>query len=140
VTRTHRLNRIALTLVLASVALLAACGSDSKADSPAGGRPTTPAQLEIIEPTANQQTGANLIAQFKLTGAKFAAQTTTDVKPDEGYIHVSVDDKQVAIVDTTEVPLYALAPGPHVLQAEFVASDHAPFQNRAVASVSFTVA
>ena len=121
---------------------LAACGGsqpNSHASSSGTGRPITPGRLEILQPTANQQTEPNLTAVLKLTGATFAGQTTTNVTPNQGFIHISVDNQQLEIVDTTEVPLYGIAPGPHVLQAEFVASDHAPFQNRPTASVSFTV-
>jgi hypothetical protein len=154
VTRNRSLPRLALIAVVLSAVVLAACGGDSKASSnsssstsassspsvPAGTRPTTPATLTIVDPKADQQEPANFTAKFDLTGATFAKETSTNITPDQGFIHVSVDDRQVAIVDTTDVPLYALAPGPHTLSGEYVASDHVPFANRTIASVSFTVA
>jgi hypothetical protein len=84
-------------------------------------------------------TGANLIVKFKLTGGTFAAATSANVKPDEGFIHVSVDDQQLEVVNTPDVPLYGLTPGPHTLSGEYVASDHAPFANRVIVTVPFTV-
>jgi hypothetical protein len=151
-TRNQRLSRLGVSLLF--VAMLAACGGGSSGSgssgsgsastpgstsSAAGGRPTTTAQLEIVQPTPNQVTDANPTIVFKLTGAKFAAQTTTNVKPDEGYIHLSLDDRQLEVVDSLEVPLFNVPPGPHVVEGVFVASDHAPFANQPSASVSFTV-
>jgi hypothetical protein len=151
-TRNQRLSRLGVSLLF--VAMLAACGGGSSGSgssgsgsastpgstsSAAGGRPTTTAQLEIVQPTPNQVTDANTKIVFKLTGAKFAAQTTKNVKPDEGYIHLSLDDRQLEVVDSPEVPLFDVPPGPHVVEGVFVASDHLPFANQPSASVSFTV-
>ncbi len=152
-TRTQRLSRLGLALLLASVLVLTACSSGSGASGPSSGsastsgpisssagvRPTTAAQVEIVQPTPNQVTDANPKIVFKLTGAKFAAQTTKNVKPDEGYIHLSLDDRQLEVVDSLEVPLFDVPPGPHVVEGVFVASDHLPFANQPKASVSFTV-
>jgi hypothetical protein len=150
-TKVARLPRLVLAAVIASSLLFVACGGSSKASpassstssssapTAAGGRPTTPATLSIVNPTPNQVESANFTAKFNLTGGSFAAETSTNISPDKGFIHVSVDDQQVAIVDTTDVPLYALTPGPHTLSGEFVASDHVPFANRQIATVAFTV-
>lgn len=150
-TRTQRLSRIGLSLLLAAVLIACSGGSSASGSSsnstnasgpissPTGGRPTTPAQLEIVQPTSNQVTDANPTIVFKLTDAKFAAQTTVNVKPDEGFIHLSLDNRQLEVVDTAEVPLFDVPPGPHVVEGVFVASDHAPFANQPSASVSFTV-
>ena len=143
-TRTQPLSRLGLAVLLASVVVLTACSSGSGASgpsssSPAKGRPTTAAQLEIVQPTPNQVTDANPTIVFKLTGAKFAAQTTSNVKPDEGFIHLSLDGRQLEVVDSLQVPLFDVPSGPHVVEGVFVASDHLPFTNQPSASVSFTV-
>jgi hypothetical protein len=77
--------------------------------------------------------------KLDLQNAKVVPQTTGPLRPDEGHIHVSVDGQLVSMAYSTEQQLPTLAPGPHSLQAEFVAIDHAPFANRVVAAVLFDV-
>lgn len=148
VTRARLLPYPVACVLLVLAVFLAGCGDSSKAATPnsssvpaqtPGARPTTPATLEIVNPTSNQVTGTNFTAQFKLTGGTFAAQTSANVTPDQGFIHVSVDNQQVEVVATTDVPLFGLTPGPHTLSGEYVASDHAPFANRVIVTVPFTV-
>jgi hypothetical protein len=52
-----------------------------------------------------------------------------------------VDGSIVSMTYGTEqrVPLGGLEPGPHVLQAEFVAADHAPFDPRVTAREQFVM-
>ena len=59
--------------------------------------------------------------------------------PDRGHIHVLVDGQLVAMPLQLTEPLPTLSPGMHTVQAEFVASDHLPFENRVVAAVTFRV-
>ena len=40
---------------------------------------------------------------------------------------------------STETQLSDLTPGMHILQVEFVANDHAPFDPRVIAKVTFEV-
>ena len=66
--------------------------------------------------------------RLDLRGGTIVPSSTTTLTPNTGHIHVFVDG---AIVSMTygkdqRIPIGDLAPGPHRLQAEFVAADHAP--------------
>src|SRR4051812_38690262 len=130
------------SLVLLAV-LLAACGSSggSSGSSPttAASRPATTAKLEIQQPTANEVTGPDITVVLEVIGGTVVSRTTGKLSPTEGHIHVSIDGKLVTMAYGTTQDLHDLTPGTHTLQAEFVALDHAPFRNRAVAQVLFTV-
>ncbi len=103
-------------------------------------RPSSTAQLTIVSPTANQVvTGTSLHVVVGLTGATIVTATSTDIRPDQGHIHLYIDNNLVSMNygTTQDVPA---VPGTHVLRAEFVASDHFPFNPRVVTpDVIFTV-
>ena len=65
--------------------------------------------------------------------------TSTDLKPDEGHIHVILDGQLVTMTSGTEPTIPDVAPGHHVIQVEFVANDHGPFFPNVVAVSSFEV-
>jgi hypothetical protein len=59
-------------------------------------------------------------------------------------MHLRLDGKTITILGGLDENLAELlgrppAAGPHLLEAEFVASDHGPFDPRVVASVPFRV-
>ena len=60
-------------------------------------------------------------------------------RSNEGHIHVSLDGRLLSLYSGLEQSMTGLAPGSHVVQAEFVAADHGPFRNRVIAAVPFTV-
>jgi hypothetical protein len=128
--------KAAAVLVLA--ALLVACGSSGKK---AASRPTTGAQLLIISPTPNQVTGPNVTLKFQVIGGIVLnpAQVTGPLRGDQGHIHVSLDGKLIQMAYSTQTQLTGLTPGPHAVQASWVATDHLPFANQVVADVLFTV-
>ena len=106
----------------------------------AGRRPTTAARLVIVQPTPNETTGPHLTLVLQLSGATVVpAAQVTGIRPDQGHIHVSVDNKLVSMAYWLTQPLSGLSPGPHSVLAEFVASDHLPFANRVTAAVLFQV-
>jgi len=123
---------------VAAVAL-AAGGCSSKSSSGTAARPTTAARLAIVSPTPNEVTKPDLTIQLRLDGAEVVQTTTGPLRPDQGHIHVSVDGQLVSMAYGTSQDLHGLAAGPHTLQAEFVATDHAPFNNRVLAGVIFQV-
>jgi hypothetical protein len=130
-----RFARLALPLLVVSI-VVGACSSGGPA---AKERPTTDARLQIVSPTPNAVTGPDVTIQLDLMGAQIVQATTGPLRGDQGHIHVSVDGKLISMAYGTTQDLHALVPGPHTLSAEFVATDHAPFQNRVVAAVLFQV-
>jgi len=134
-------QRIIAVVALAAI-LLAACGgsgSSSSTKTSTSSRPSTTARLEIVQPTANQVTGPDITVVLNVIGGQVVSRTAGALSPTQGHIHVSIDGKLVTMAYGTTQELHGLTPGTHTLQAEFVAIDHAPFRNRAVASVLFTV-
>jgi hypothetical protein len=133
--------RVAVPLLLAGVVTVGGCGGKSSTTSTAsqGARPSSPATVAIVEPTANETTGPNVHVVVDLQNAKIVQPTTGPLRGDEGHLHLSVDGKLVSMAYGTTQDLNGLAPGPHTLLAEFVATDHQPFRNRPQASTIFTV-
>jgi hypothetical protein len=147
------------TTILLIVALsLAACGTDDGGGAgasvtpsdmggmnhggpvgPAAERPSTEAMLTIVTPSDGDVLGPTVDVEVELTGARVVQETSTDLRPDEGHIHVLLDDQLVSMTDGLEQTLRDLEPGLHVLKVEFVANDHAPFDPRVIEAVAFEV-
>jgi hypothetical protein len=140
--------QIRFVLVLASLAtMLAACAPrPSTGPTAAGGsqatgpRPSSGATLTIVSPTSGQSVaGSTVHIVINLAGATIVSATTTDIRPDEGHIHLYVDNNLVSMNYGATLD-QALPAGTHVLRAEFVAADHVPFDPRVVTpDVVFTV-
>jgi hypothetical protein len=129
--------------VLAALALLlTGCGGGSgggAATSSKTPRPTSTAKLDIVEPAAGASIpGGAVKVRLSLEGARIVPAATKDLKPDEGHIHLTVDDKLQSMTFGLEDQIQA-SPGTHLLLAEFVAGDHAPFNPRVVVTRSFVV-
>ena len=143
--RTRR-ARAAVLLAAAAALGLAACSSgDGGSAQPAAtttvaARPSSPARL-VIESPRNGQTvrQSRPEVRLELTGAKIVNQTTTNIQGDEGHIHLIVDGKLVAMNYGLRQRLPQLTPGQHVVQVEFVAADHAPFEPRVLTQAAFQV-
>jgi hypothetical protein len=104
-------------------------------------RPSSPAKLVIETPRQGQtvrQDRPELV--LGLDGGKIVNQTTTRVQGDEGHIHLYVDGKLVTMNYGLRQRLPQLPPGQHVVQVEFVAADHAPFDPRVLTQAAFQVA
>jgi hypothetical protein len=127
-------KRHSFAVLLAVIAMaLASCGAQSSA-SPSVVRPSSPAVITIVEPTAGQTvSGTTVHVVLSLTGATIVSQTTTNIRPDEGHVHLFVDNVLVSMNYGLEqdLPVHA---GTYVLSAEFVAADHAPFNPRVVSA------
>jgi hypothetical protein len=103
-------------------------------------RPSSSAQLEIVSPTNGEVVkGTSVELRVSLAGAKLVPTTTTDVRPDEGHLHVFLDDQIVSMTFGLDQQIPVTAPGQHVLRVEFVAADHEPFDPRVFVSVVFEV-
>lgn len=136
-----RTGRSVVAVLVLAIALIASgCGGGGGGSSAGPARPATTARLQIVSPTPNETTGTDITLKVNLIGATVVPQTTGPLKPNEGHIHVSLDGQLVSMAYGTTQDLPNLTPGPHSVQAEFVATDHAPFANRVVAAVLFNVA
>ena len=114
---------------------VAACGGDS-----GSGRPASTAKIAILQPTPNQVTGPTPTVQLQLTGGTIVPFTSTKLVPNQGHIHLFVDDKLVSMtLGLTQVLPTPLPAGLHTLRAEFVATDHLPWANRVTTAILFTV-
>jgi hypothetical protein len=132
------------------VAIVAACSTPAAsapaasagASAPAasGNRPSSPAVVTIIKPTSGESvTGTSVHVALTLTGAQIVSATTTNIRPDQGHVHLYVDNVLVSMNYGLEqdLPVHG---GTYVLKAEFVAADHAPFNPRVWSpEVFFTV-
>jgi hypothetical protein len=135
----RRARRAALVAPLLLL-VLSACSDDKKASAPkAGERPLTRARVQIVSPTPNQETGPDVTVKVNLIGAREVPQVTGPLKPDEGHIHIALDNNVVAMAYGESQTLTGLTPGKHAIQVDFVAVDHVPFRNRVTAAVLFTV-
>lgn len=108
--------------------------------APLSPRPSTSAMLAIATPEAGAVIrGDTLDLAIELDGATLSDVATTDLQPDEGHLHVLLDDQLVSMTSGLKQSLEDLSPGEHLLKVEFVANDHAPFDPRVISAVSFTV-
>lgn len=140
----------ALVTLIATAMMLAACGGSGgggdatgRSSGPSGStqdRPSSPAELSIVQPKVGQIVkGSEVQLRVRLKDAKLVPATTTNIVPDEGHLHVLLDDTLISMTEGLEQTIPDVTPGPHRIQVEFVASDHAPFDPRVVAVVAFEV-
>ena len=133
--------------ILPAIALLlAGCAGEPSTEAAtlpgatAGARPSSTAILEIVEPQDDAVVrGAAVTVVFSLEGGTLVDLTEIEVRPDEGHLHVTVDGALVSMTGGLEQELNGLESGPHLVKAEYVAADHAPFEPRVLAAVAFTV-
>ncbi len=137
-------------LVVALTCVIAACSGgtapveptpgSSALPSAAGVRPSSPATVTIVEPASGSTvSGSTVHIVLKLDGAQIVPATTTAIRPDQGHVHLYVDNSLVSMNYGLEQDL-PVHPGTYVLKAEFVAADHAPFNPRVWSpEVFFTV-
>ena len=135
----------ALAAAALATVLLAGCSSPagpsaSPSASVLAQRPSSPATVEIVEPKSGEKiSGTSVHVVLRITGAEIVPATTTAIRPDQGHVHLYVDNVLVSMNYGLEqdIPVH---PGTLVLRAEFVAADHFPFNPRVWSSeVFFTV-
>ena len=129
-------------LVAAVIGVVGCAGrgpASSPVPQPSGPRPASTATLAITSPTPGEHvTGSLLRVNVQLTGGTVVPQTSTDLKPDKGHIHLSLDGKVVSMAYGVKQDV-TVTPGTHLLTAEFVATDHFPFNPRILKTVTFDV-
>jgi hypothetical protein len=142
-----RLTRApAATAVLAALVLgMAACASSSASSSPttappSGARPSSTAKLAILAPKNDSVVhGSTVDVRLSLEDAHIVKATSTNLRHDEGHVHLILDGKLISMNYQLNDTITGVSPGHHLLQAEFVANDHFPFDPRVIAVSSFEV-
>jgi len=148
-TTVSRHRSIAIATAIAMALALAACGGSddggggdgaSGPTSTPSDRPRSTAELSIVSPAVGEVVqGSTIDLRVKLQGAKLVPVTTTDIVPDEGHLHVLLDDTLISMTKGLEQEIPDVPPGAHRITVEFVAGDHAPFDPRVVTVVAFEV-
>jgi hypothetical protein len=142
--RLRPLTMLAASLLLA--ALMAGCGGGATsqatpgASSTTASRPSSTAKLKILLPKVEDaQGGPTVTLRVGLKDAKLVEFTSSNLKPNEGHLHVLLDGRLISMTLGLEQKIPDVAAGSHVIRVEFVASDHAPFAPRVVQEVTFEV-
>jgi hypothetical protein len=105
------------------------------------GRPSSPAHITILAPSdgeAYRGDPATVTVRVRVIGGRIVPFTTTKLTPTTGHVHILIDGALVAMTTST-TSVVQVDPGAHILVAEYVAADHAPFSPRVLSSVRFTV-
>lgn len=122
--------KVALCVTLLAT-ILGAC-SQSPEDAPKVKRIASTARMTIIEPAQGAQiTGPKMRVTISLEGGKIIPEATKGIKPDEGHMHLSLDGQLATMTYGLDQEI-DISPGRHILQAEYVAADHAPFNPRII--------
>ena len=132
-----------LVLIAALAVAISGCsfpfiGSSPTPSPSSTPRPRSTATLAIVRPQPNTiVTATSLHVEFQLTGGRIVAVTSKDLTPDTGHIHLSIDGRLISMNYqlSQDVSMQPFAAGPHIVQGEFVAVDHAPFNPRVITKV-----
>lgn len=131
-------------VLLTTIALsLAACDSTPTPPTPTPStvRPSSTAVISIVSPTPGQTVStAGVTVKITLQRARIVPSPSANLKPDEGHVHLAVDGRTITLLAGLEVSTGPLTPGPHLIQVEFSASDHGPFNPRVIRQVTVTAA
>jgi hypothetical protein len=118
---------------------LAGCGprGDRSGTGDSRPRPRSTATIAFLEPLPGRTiSGATVQVHLALTGGVVVLQTSMNLVPNEGHIHLKLDGKLISMTAglDQQVPV---TKGPHILEAEFAANDHLPFDPRVVTTLPF---
>jgi hypothetical protein len=135
-----------LVVALLVVAAAGGCtrgGDDGGTPRPDGAtpvaRPSSTAEIEILSPQPGEVIeGGRVQVEVGLTGAELLPRATTELAPDEGHMHIALDGETIDILAGLKETI-DVEPGTHLVEVEFAAGDHGPFDPRVVQSVTFTV-
>lgn len=142
-------NRIPFLLLL--LVAVPACGGGSGGESRTSGtlsppkRPASTARLRILSPQPGATYGQTSVpVKVELVGGTVLLQASAKVTSDTGHIHLELDGQTITLLAGTETDVVKVLgrpidPGSHLLQVEFAAADHLPFDPRVIVAVPFTV-
>ena len=136
---------VTLTVLLTLAVAVVACGGGKTPASPgtqatSGARPSSSAKVKIVSPAIGATiTGPTVHLKVGLSGAKIVSFTSTNLKPNEGHLHVLLDGRLISMTLGLEQDIPNVVAGSHIVRVEFVASDHAPFAPRVVQESTFEV-
>ena len=98
------------------------------------------ATLKILLPKDGQVVhGSTVDVKVDLENAKIVIPTTTDIQPDEGHLHILIDDRLLTMTASLDQKVPGVSPGQHLLKVEFVAGNHLPFDPPVLDEVGFKV-
>lgn len=139
--RKHGIVLPALLVVAALVSAGCSGGAASAGNTTTpSSRPSSPAKLSILSPTNGEVVRGSVVhVRLKLQGARIVPATTKDITPTRGHVHLFLDDRIISMNYQLEDTIANVKPGNHVVRAEFVASDHLPWDPRIFAQVTFEV-
>lgn len=131
-----------ILLGLSAIALIGAIVVPTWFETPAadGPRPRSTATISVAEPRDGETVaGDRLRVDVRIEGGRIVEQTTTNIAPDTGHVHLYLDGELLSMTygSAQELDITGLAPGAHRLLVEFVAADHVPFDPRVRATVTF---
>jgi hypothetical protein len=104
-------------------------------------RPRSTARLEFMEPHAGQVfhgDHAVVSVQLRLVGGTNVSSTSAKIVPNVGHVHLYLDGQLISMTSGLRDRL-EVGSGIHKLVANFVASDHGPFNPPVEVSLSFAV-
>ena len=122
--------------------ILAACNKNKPGTQPSStpnARPSSTAMVTIISPTQGEVVPlSGVTVKIQLTGAHIVPAGTRALRPDEGHVHLRVDGMTITLFGGLSVSTGKLSAGPHLIEVEFAASDHGPFNPRVIERVTVT--
>jgi len=133
------MRRLVPVLLAMSLAIVACNSKPNPKPTPTSStsRIRSTGVLKILSPTDGEQVPTSgVVVKISLTGAKLVAAGTRANRPDEGHVHLRVDGVTITLFGGLEVPTGKLTPGGHLIEVEFAASDHTPFEPRVIESVT----
>ena len=136
-----------LVLLVTTLTLLAACGGSApptptatpaSATPSLASRPSSPAHIWFISPAGSETvTGSVLHIDVGISGAQLTTSTSTTITPTLGHIHLYTNNSltYMNFKPTLDLPV---EPGiTYAIYAEFVATDHFPFNPRVLTPTIF---
>jgi hypothetical protein len=131
----------AAAIVVSAWLLAVSCtGGTSSTPTPTSDQIASTATLRILSPKDGQVVhGSTVDVRVDLEGAKIVVPTTTDIRPDEGHLHILVDDRLLTMTASLDQEVPDVSPGQHLLKVEFVAGNHVPFDPPVLDEVGFRV-